>query len=88
MKKQESEATPIGSRHPEVPYLFLVGWVVVDGARVRERATTSSSRAHGLAMFDTRAKARAKATALGLSREAARPCWAEAFVLPTPEVKS
>ena len=87
MKKQESDAPAIGSRHPEVPSLFLVGWVVVDGDRVRERATTISSRAHGLAMFNTRAKARVKATSVGLGHDAAKPCWAEVFVMPIPEVK-
>lgn len=88
MKKKESiPELAIGSRHPEAPYLFLIGWAVIDGDRAMDRREARyNAKTHGLAMFDTRAKARSKATRLGLTHDAAKPCWAEAFAQPVPKL--
>lgn len=82
MKKQESDAElPLGQPHPTIPGLRLIGWCVMHhtGAAMGRWEGCAPGRGGPLAMFDTRGKARAKATRLGLPHSSAKPCWAEVW---------
>ena len=83
MKKQESDLEPaLGERHRLFPAFILIGWCVMHktGAAMGRWEGCGPGRGGPLAMFNTRAKARAKATRLGLPHSAAQPCWSEEVI--------
>lgn len=80
MKKQEFDAElPLGQLHPTIPGLRLIGWYVAqeDGSATKRRESGWGPCGDTLALFNSRGKARAKATRKGLPHSAARPCWVE-----------